>query len=176
MMPSRSCAADRRVKGFTLFELIIVLAIMGMLAGVVAVGVGRSSGIRHQRDAITNIASQLQLARVEAMKRGEQIEATITLNESGIGCGFAGREHEFPCAGLEIAAVDGQEPPEGWDVEGVRILFEADGRTRSRVIAFAGAGGSDTLLPHIEFDPISGAIELGRATEPSPRDQGGPDR
>ena len=110
MMPSRSCAADRRVKGFTLFELIIVLAIMGMLAGVVAVGVGRSSGIRHQRDAITNIASQLQLARVEAMKRGEQIEATITLNESGIGCGFAGREHEFPCAGLEIAAVDGQEP------------------------------------------------------------------
>ena len=164
-----------------------MLAIAGLLAGVVVVGLGRGSSIRDQRNAITNLASELQLARVAAMQRGESVEASIRVTPSGISCAYAEQNKEFPCSGLVVSSIEpdpnhnSETPdtqrtdvpaPSEWEGG---VIFEPDGRTRSRIITFAGAGRSDTLLPHIKFDPISGAIELGRRTDPSPRNQGGAD-
>ncbi len=173
-------AQSGRGRGFTLLELIVVLAIAGMLAGVVALGIGRGSQTRDQRNAITHLASELQLARVEAMKHGEAVGVTIRATETALECDYADLSRRFTCSGLVISQIDNEptplhEPDEGM-MGRVEVVFEPDGRTRRRMIAFASGGGSDTLLPRIEFDPISGAIELGRAMDPSPRDQGGADR
>ena len=171
-MRSKSCEAGSAPGGFTLLELIVVLAIAGLLAGVVVFGLGAGSQGREHRSAITHLASELQLARVSAMQQGGALRVSIRLTPDALECEYASITRRFPCRELGIATIDSKAPPEEWS----GVLFRADGRTDSRRIAFAREGGSDTLLPYIEFDPISGAIELGRATDAPPRDQGGADR
>lgn len=172
LMPSQSSATAKARPAFTLLELIIVLAIAGMLAAVAAVGIASSSQTREHRNAINHLSAQLRLARIAAMKKGEPVAVSISIAPDAIACEFADARTEIPARNLRIAAINGAEPPEQWE----GLTFEPDGRTTARSIAFASAQTSDTLLPTIEFDPISGAIELGRAKDAPPRDQGGADR
>jgi type IV fimbrial biogenesis protein FimT len=63
-------------KGFTLVELLVVIAIMGIMTGLASYGIDALSQGQRARNAGFELASNLILARSEAIKRG--MDVTIT--------------------------------------------------------------------------------------------------
>lgn len=61
-------------KGVTLVELLVVLAILGVMAGVVGLAFATGSGVRDDR---TEAATTVLRARTEALRSGATVQATV---------------------------------------------------------------------------------------------------
>lgn len=66
----------RRSTGFTLVELITVLAIMGILAALAAPSFSEMIARQRLRAGAFDLVADLMLARSEAIKRGESVSVT----------------------------------------------------------------------------------------------------
>jgi type IV fimbrial biogenesis protein FimT len=72
-MASTSCNL-RRSAGFTMIELLIVVALAGVLLAVAAPGMKDFIGAGRMRSASSDLVADLILARSEARKRGAQVK------------------------------------------------------------------------------------------------------
>ena len=184
-MPLQCCAIDsggrrHRSLGFSLLELVVVLALVGMLAGVVGVAAARSTPAVRERDSLRAMAAVLAQARVEAMRRGVPVCASIEVDERDLGIMGPGTLRRVSRHGL-IAIDEAANHLERLDA-----CFDASGRTDQRVWRFISAAVNRTELLNagvlgapweeagrkgevrgrvwrIVFDPISGAPRVGRA-------------
>ena len=79
----RSRAARPVATGFTLVELLIVVVIVGVLAGVVVLGFVGSDREQNLRTEAERIAALIELARDEALQRNE--EWGLVVDDDGYG-------------------------------------------------------------------------------------------
>lgn len=156
-MPSRSCGTGRAV-GFTLIELMVVLGIFAMAAGLVAAGLGSSSARARERRALEGLATELLVARIDAMRTGTARDLTARIADASLSTHRAGRERQWK-AGTLVGRAPNQH---------FAVRFDPCGRTTERRWEFAREGQSANTLFVIEFDPVSGAPNLRRASERSP--------
>ena len=91
------CAARYRGhhEGFTIIEIMVVLAILGVLAALAAPSFGPLIERWRVRDAAENLQSTLFFARSEAIKRGGNV--TLIRIASGNGCANADAATQWGC-------------------------------------------------------------------------------
>ncbi len=91
------CTAPYRnhSKGFTIIEIMVVLAVLGVLAALAAPSFGPLIERWRVRDAAESLQSTLFFARSEAIKRGGNI--TLIRTASGNGCANAAAATQWGC-------------------------------------------------------------------------------
>lgn len=122
-MPTFTEAAGSRLarNGFTLVELMVVVAVMGLLAGAVVLTVGApGSG---PTESATRFAVRLAAARDEAILTGRPISSWVS--PSGYGFDRYGDGHWEPMTDKPFEGDD-------WD-EGTQVAFASDAGGRARV-------------------------------------------
>jgi len=72
-------------QGFTLIELIVVIAVIGLLAAVAAFGIPEWRANITLRTTARDVISSFQFARVEAAKRNADISVQVTVGGTGVG-------------------------------------------------------------------------------------------
>jgi general secretion pathway protein H len=72
-------ARPPRERGFTLFELLVVIVLVGVATSILAVGIGRGMLVAHERSALANMVSALRSARVQAIASGQPVRASFDL-------------------------------------------------------------------------------------------------
>ncbi len=139
--------------GFSLVELVIVIAIMAVLVGVMATSVSSLTG-RRVRKCADEIVTTLERARVLTLgKEQNQVECVISYDDTT-------KEYKAQILQGGTVVTDrilGKEPIE------VTVYFEGDSTGYSLI----DLKGSDSLLPyvsssqglHLVFNRASGAFE-----------------
>lgn len=141
----------------------MVAALLGLMAGVVALGLGGRSATAREHQAMLGVARELALSRLEAMRSGRGSEAVVTTVEGGVVVRGSARPAERSWTGAGVRLVGGES--------GV-VRFYPSGRASALQMVFAGGasvsggqgavGSAGDRIWTIEFDPLSGAVELVR--------------
>lgn len=92
--------------GFTLIELMVVIALMALMAGAVAMTIGGPGG--GPADAATRFASRLAAARDSAITGGRPISPWVSASGYGFDQYLGGRWQQ-----LTVKPFDGDDWPEG---------------------------------------------------------------
>lgn len=140
--------------GFTLIELIVVLAVLGLMAGlVVSRGPLRSPGLE-ARAAVGELAGGLRLARAEAIARDRPVPFALDVDAHAYRVGDAPPRALPPAVALRLLTTAGQA---GGGVG--RIVFAPDGSATGGWIELAGAG----RRWRIGVDWITGGVTVADA-------------
>ncbi len=119
-------------RGFTLLEVVIVLALIGLLGGIALVGVSRGGTRAAQDEAVRAIERRLLEARVDAMQRTRVNAVRAEFRADGLVLSGSGREERIE--GLEMVAIDER----GREVEALEVAFGPSGRADALVWRIAG--------------------------------------
>ncbi|MVN85391.1 type II secretion system protein GspH [Deinococcus sp. HMF7620] len=71
-----------QTQGFTLLELLVVMAILGILAGVLGLNLLSSYRASQLREAASQLSGDLRQARSDTLKTGQSVGINITLNST----------------------------------------------------------------------------------------------
>lgn len=170
-----------QARGFTLLELLITLALAGLLVGVVTVGLGRMTRASENRAALIGIVNALTVARVEAMRTSRPVRVAVEVSDGRVLVreGIGDRVSRYPVSGIQLRDGDGRP------ATSAAAEYDTLGRTRERVWRFeeaphspgtgpaqVGAAGAVRIW-RIEFDPVSGAPVLRSPGESGARSGAG---
>ncbi len=170
----------RRQQGFTLLELIVVVALMGLMAGMVGVRMGNTSTIARERSTLESIVSAIAMTRVQCMRTSQPQCVVVELTEDTFAVSAPGVRQVIAAHGLRL--IDEHMETLGT----VEACFDASGRTPERVWRFISRDvkrnellNTDILRTpwehsdevhhdvqgqvwRIVFDPVSGAPRVER--------------
>jgi general secretion pathway protein H len=141
---SRSCRPDlfrHQVDGFTLIEMLVTLAIAGLIAGIAFPRVQNSMTAMEFRLGAGQVVEALRSARAEAIRTGEPVRFAVQDRAVMIG---TGDPIALP-ASVSIAA--GQDKPVTFYPDGTaepalfRITSRTEGAVRERRITVFGSTG-----------------------------------
>lgn len=150
--PMRSRSLDnadsraRSAQGFTLIELIVVLAVVSLMAGVVTAGLASGSPERRNRATIRHATTLLTTVRLSAL--GAQRHEACTLRTDAHSLMAMVDDRETRQSRLEGLALDAPR-------QEITVWFAPDGRASERQVQFKPLE-SDGPAWTIEFDPLSG--------------------
>ena len=127
------------MSGFTLFELLVVLAIMALVAGLLPQATAAMPGFRF-RAAARELAAGLRLAQARAVVGGEPVAIVL---DAGTHLWQASGEppRRLPDAIEQLAAKIAGVPAEA----GIRLLFLPDGSATAATLRLAGSGRQAVL-------------------------------
>jgi len=139
----------RREAGFTLLELIVVLFLITLIAGLSAAFLGNALPAGKFNSTVRDIVTTIRHARALAQTRGE--EQTVVIDLDSKKYGIVGRGEKDLTAGIGIKIID----PFSNEI--------TEGRYRFVFPAFGGSGGGSIVLndrkrtARIDIDPVIGA-------------------
>lgn len=81
----RSLQSLRRARGFTLVELVVVLAILGLMAALVPMAYGPMREAAEYRDTVRAALEGLRAARLKAQLEGRETTFTVNLAARSFG-------------------------------------------------------------------------------------------
>jgi general secretion pathway protein H len=149
---TRPVPARTLARGYTLIEVVAVLLVLALAAGVVAPSVGRSLDSLRARAGVAGVASFLRAAREQAITK----EATYEVVVDGDGHALALRvgpvvraTKPLPAA-LQIQAEGGAPPA---------ITFYPQGRSSGGHLRLVAPGPSVYL---VTVDPMTGRVASRR--------------
>lgn len=95
-------SSSRAITGFSLLELVIVVAVLALAAAAVGASLGRIGSGARQRAAIDAIVSTLAMARLDAMRSQTRVRVELTpLDQKGsIRIAAGDRSSEWSATGL----------------------------------------------------------------------------
>ncbi len=145
--------AFARLRGFTLLELLIVVALMGLLLALVPARLGGGSGAE-VRAAARGVAAGLRHARATAV--GQRVEAVFQLDLTAKKFTVTGdsRVHQLP-QDVELKLFTGQQEIIAEKVGGIRF-YPDGGATGGRVTVSSGERKYE-----VDVDWMTGRVSIG---------------
>jgi general secretion pathway protein H len=135
-MPATLRAARRKRGGdggFALYELVLALAIMGLVAGLVLPRLVRPAGPTEIRNAAEEIAAVFRTDRNSALKSRHDVVSRVDLASGLVRAGSSGRIVEIP-SGVRVELVQSSRELAGGS-SGIRFL--PDGRSSGGVLTLS---------------------------------------
>lgn len=146
----------RRIRGFTLVELLVVFAIMALLVGLVPVAFERLRDASQYRDTVRTMLSQMRGARYRAMTEGQEVRFVVDLGRRYYGIA-GGPMRPWPETLQMRAIVAGSEIAQG--TAAIQFL-PGGGATGGSIEVLRPAGGGIRL----RVDWLSGRVSLESLT------------
>ncbi len=166
--PRQRLSSRVRPKGFTLLELLVVLVLLGIIAVLVAPGLGGSLENAKLKTASRELLATLRVRRSEAITQGRMITLRFAEDESSYRVdGEPVRLAEGlsvvyqPATGAGGEGVQGQVLP---DTGNNRLVFYPDGSSSGALLTLRLGEG----LRYIRIDWLTGAVSLLDSLESLP--------
>lgn len=105
LMPMQIRAPQKRNDGFTLMEVMVVLSIVAILAGLALPSFTPTIERWRVRQAVESMTSTIYFSRSEAIKRGGKVGVQKTSNNTN-GCTLAGTNQEWGCGWFVFVDID----------------------------------------------------------------------
>ncbi len=140
-------------RGFTLIEIVVVLAILAVATAFVLPTVGRGSEALRLRSEAGRVAALLREARLQAVSQRRVTRVTLDRARNTVAVTAGDPDHplrrvELP-AGLRLSVVTGGES----------VSFSSRGVTRETRWVVEAAGGRRLA---IDVDAVTGRVTVGR--------------
>ena len=152
-------------KGFTLFELLVVLVLVALTAAVSAPLLLKGLGRAEARGAAQDVAAALRRARSEAVVRNSDVVLTVDVDERSFRMDGAAA-HALP-ARLAVELYTAQTEQISADVGGIR--FFPDGSSTGGEIVLADDGSKW----HVQVEWLTGRVSIidaaARGLDAAPR-------
>lgn len=129
-------SAARGASGFALFELVLALAIVGLVAAVVMPRVARAPGAAELKSSAQQVATLLRADRNAALRKGADVVSRFDLEDASITSGAVGSSLKLP-RGARIQFVQSSRELRG-EESGIR--FRPDGRSSGGVLVLERGG------------------------------------
>jgi len=153
LRPGASGDADRVQAGFTLLELMAVLALMALLLGLVLPRLLHSWEREKNRATLREFTTALRTARSEAVTRGLKVRLFLSLQTGRYRLEGSTQEGALTGVSLTDAQLVWQNPEKSQGY----IAFYGDGSSSGGKLALIEPTGRRYLL---EVEPITGKVSL----------------
>lgn len=149
MHPAAANPAAGRADGFTLIEALVVLGVVGLVAGLAYPQIDRAMATLQARQARVEVAGGLLQARAQAMRVNRPVALAVTADGTGFSVGTA-PAHTLPGAARLDALPD-------------RIWFYPDGSASGGAIGVVTATGRTDYVVSPRMGLVSEAVDRAAA-------------
>ena len=146
----RFCAVPASRGGFSLFELVLVLAIMGAIAALVLPSLPGAIESARFRGSAGEVRAVLNLARTLAVSEARNRSVAFDLDRGEYGIDGDARKWLLP-EGVRVSAVRLGDAAAERGV--VRVRFYPDGSADEAEVAISSSGGGQK---RVRVDPLTG--------------------
>jgi len=163
-----SSDVQREANGFTLIELILVLVLMGLIAGLTLPFVVSTLDRIKLQSGVRQITSALQFTRSEAISRKTLFIFNVDINKNQYWLTIPRKDETTQSKSLDetVKVIDYQRANETLTEGTIKILFYPRGNSSGGTIRFKSVEDKDEEnIYAVTIDPITGKPKISQLEE-----------